>query len=143
MSHGTSDGGAQGLLRTATLIAVLASAGASVCLMLHARGPHASPLLLVIMGTWVIAPFIALQLVDAVSKRWSVLTRTHVSGVRLVVALGSLAVYGDDALGHRTAQAAFVYVVVPLASWLLLAIVVWVAALRSGWQSRQDRHSSE
>ena len=55
----------------------------------------------------------------------------------LVVTLGSLAIYGDDALGHRRAQAAFVYVVVPPASWLLISMVVPIAALISRRLSRR------
>lgn len=63
------------------------------------------------------------------------MTRAALYGVMLVVTLGSLAIYGDDAMGHRTAKAAFVYVAVPPASWLLTAIVVPIAALISRRQS--------
>jgi hypothetical protein len=50
----------------------------------------------------------------------------------LVLALGSLPIYGNDALRPPRAKAAFVFVVVPLVSWLLIAIVVPVTALVFG-----------
>jgi hypothetical protein len=90
------------------------------------------PLFLVVLFTgWVLSPFVALVLADIASKRWSALTRAALYGVMLVLAVGSLAIYGDDALRPRRAQAAFVFVVVPPASWLLIATVVPIAALIS------------
>lgn len=137
VSQGSPEGGFLKPLRAAALIALLAGAVGSVGLMLRA-GQRTPRFLLVLFLIWVLAPFMALAWATAVSKRWSVLTRVTLYGVMLVVALGSLAVYGDDALGHRRAQAAFVYVVVPPASCLLTAIVLPIAALISGRQSRRD-----
>jgi len=120
------------------MIAVLAGAAGSICFWFHAsRHP---PLLIVLLFLiWVLSPFAMLVLADAVSRRWSVLTRATLYIVMLVVALGSLAIYGDDALGHRTTKAAFVYVIVPPVSWLLTAIAVPIAALMSGsWSRRGD-----
>ena len=130
------EGGFLGRLRAAALIAVLVGAVGSVGLMLRA-GRRSPRLLLVLFAIWVLSPFMALVLANVVSKRWSVLTRATLYSVTLVVTLGSLAIYGDDALGHRRAQAAFVYVVVPPVSWLLVAIVVPIAALISGRLSRR------
>jgi len=89
------------------------------------------------MAIWVLSPFIALVLANVVSKRWSSLTRATLYGVMLAVTLGSLAIYGDDATGHRRPQAAFVFVLVPPASWLLIAIAVPIAAFISGRLSRR------
>ena len=74
----------------------------------------------------------ALVLAHVVSKRWSALTRATLYSVMLVLTLGSLAMYRDVALGPPRAKTAFVFVVVPPASWLLIAIVVPIAALISG-----------
>ena len=136
VSRGRPEGGFLGHLRAAALIALLAGAGGSVGLMLRA-GQRSPRLLLVVFTLWVLSPFMALVLADMVSKHWSVLTRATLYGVMLVVTLGSLAVYGDDAFGHRRAQAAFVFVLVPPASWLLIAIVVPIAAFISGRLSRR------
>ncbi|MEY2528186.1 MAG: hypothetical protein QOJ05_276 [Verrucomicrobiota bacterium] len=65
------------------------------------------------MAFWVLSPFAILAWLNLVSKPWPILTRATVYWVTLVITLGTLAVCGDDAVGHRRAQAAFVYVIVP------------------------------
>ncbi len=138
VSQGRREGGFLGLLRTAALIAVPAGAVGSVGLMLHAGRRNNSRILLVLFAIWVLSPFMALIMADVVSKRWPVLTRATLYCVMLVLTLGSLAIYGDVALGPPRAQTAFVFVVVPPASWLLVGIVVPIAALVSGRLSRRD-----
>jgi hypothetical protein len=109
--RGRAEGGFLGFLRAAALIAMLAGGAASLGLLFHAsRRP---PPLMAIFVVWVLSPFVALVFANAVSRRWSVLTRATLYGVMLVVALGSLAIYGNGALRPRRAEAAFVYVVVP------------------------------
>ncbi len=128
-------GGFLRFLRAAALIAVLAGAVGSFGLMLRA-GQRTPRFLLALFAIWVLSPFVALVWAYVVSKRWSVLTRAALYSVMLLAALGSLAVYGADALWPRKAQPAFVFVVVSPASWLLIAIVVPLAALISGRLSR-------
>ena len=136
-SRRKTEGGFLVLFHAAALIAVLAGAVGSVGLMLHAGHRNPSRLLLVLFALWVLSPFIALVLANMVSKRWSVLTRAALYTVMLVLAVGSLAIYGDVALGPPRTKTAFVFVVVPPASWLLIAIVVPIAALISGKPSRR------
>ncbi len=138
VSRGRTAAGFLGLLRVAALIAVLAGAVGSVGLMLRA-GQRTPRLLLVLFVIWVLSPFVALVLAHVLSKRWSVLTRATLYSVMLVITLGSLAAYGADvAFGPPKAKAAaFVFVVVPPVSWLLIAIVVPLAALISGSRSRR------
>ena len=133
-----TEGGFHGLLHAAALIAVLAGAVGSVGLMLHAGRNNPSRLLLVLFALWVLSPFLALVLANMVSKRWSVLTRATLYTVMLVLAVGSLVIYGVVALGPPRPKTAFVFVVVPPASWLLIAIAVPIAALISGRQSRRS-----
>jgi hypothetical protein len=124
------------VLRRAALIAVLVGAAGSIGFLLGA-GQRPSLLLLVIMVSWVLAPFLALAVAGIVSKRWTLTIRATLYSVMLVVTLGSLAAYVDDALRPRKAQAAFVFVMAPLVSWLLMAITIPIAALMSRRQSRQ------
>jgi len=137
VSRGTPEAGLIARLRVAALIAVLAGAGGSVGLMLYVGRHNDSRLLLVLFAIWVLSPFMALLFAHVVSKRWSVLTRATLYGVMLVLTFGSLAIYGDVALGPPRAKTAFVFVVVPPASWLLIAIVAPIAALISGKLSRR------
>ena len=131
------EGGLLGLLRAAALIAVLAGAAGSVGLMLHAGRRNNSRILLLLFAFWVLSPFMALIWANVVSKRWPVLTQATLHSVMLVLTLGTLAIYGYVALTPPRAQAAFVFVVVPPASWLLIAIVVATAALKSRRLSRR------
>lgn len=131
------EGGFLGHLRAVALIAVVVGAAGSFGLFLRA-GQRTPPFLLVLMAIWVLSPFIVLVWANVVSKHWSSPTQATLYGVMLAVTLGSLAIYGDDAMGHRRPQAAFVYVLVPPASWLLIAIAVPIAAFISGRLSHRD-----
>ena len=135
-SRGRPDVGFPGRLRAVALIAVVAGAVGSIGLWIHAT-QHPPLTIVVLFVIWVLSPFVALLLADVVSKRWSVLTRATLHSVMLVVTLGSLAIYGYDALRPRKAQAAFWYVLVPPFSWLLIAVVVPIAALISRRMSRR------
>jgi hypothetical protein len=127
-----------GRLGAAALIAVLAGAVGSVGLMLRAGHRNPSRLLLGLFALWVLSPFGALVVAHKLSSRWSVLTRTTLYSLMLLITLGTLAIYGYVALGPPRAQTAFVFIVVPPASWLLTAIVILVTALMSGSVSRRD-----
>jgi hypothetical protein len=135
-SRGRPDGGFVGVLHAVALTAVVAGAGGSVGLMLWVGHRNPSRVLLVLFAIWDLSPFVALLLANKVSKRWSVLTRATLYGVMLILTLGSLAFYGDVVWRPRP-QPAFVFLVVPLGSWLLMTIVVAVGALISGRLSRR------
>ena len=130
-TRGRPDGGSLGLLRAVALTAVVAGALGSSGLMLWVGHRNPSRVLIVLFVIWDLSPFIALILADIVSKRWSVPTRATLYGVMLIIALGSLAFYGDVVWRPRP-QPAFMFLVVPLGSWLLMTIVVPIAALVSG-----------
>ena len=132
-SLGTPDGGFLGFLRTVAVIAVVVGAVGSVGSMLVEGHP---PMFLRILFTiWVLSPFVALVLANMVSKRWSVTTRATLYCVMLVVTLTSLAIYGYFVLRPHESTPTFVFLVVPLGSWLLIAIVVPMAAFISGRRS--------
>ena len=117
------------------MVAVLAGAAVSVGLLLRATSRNPSPLLVALLAAWVFSPFGALLLADAAARRWSAPTRAALHGVTLAIVLGSLVVYGADALWPRASQAAFVFIAVPPASWLLGATVLGVAAFIVGRRS--------
>jgi len=116
------------------LIGLAAGAIGSVGLMLLAgRAAHRNPprFLLVLFAIWVLAPFMALAAADVVSKRWSAFTRATLHGLAVVLTLAPLAIYGHAVLRPPRSTPAFVFVAVPLGSWLLMAMVVPTAALIS------------
>ena len=125
------------LLRAAALVAVVIGAVGSVGLMMSVGHRNPSRLLLALFLIWDVSPFVGLVLAVMISKRWSVITRATLYGLMLIVTLGSLALYGDVVLRPRPQPAAR-FLVVPLGSWLLMTIVIPIAALVSGRLSRRD-----
>jgi len=136
-SRGRPDGGFLGLLRVVSLVAVVAGAVGSVGLMLRA-GQRTPRFLLVLFTIWVLSPFVALLWANILSKRWSVVTRATLYCVTLVVTLGSLAIYGELVVLRPPGSAnAFLFVIVPPATWVFMTIVVPTIALISGRLSRR------
>lgn len=136
-SRGRPDNGFPRLLHAVALIAGVAGAVGSVGLMFWVGHRNPSRVLLALFLIWDLSPFVALWVADMVSKRWSFITRATLHIVTLVIALSSLALYGDVVWRPRP-QPAFRFLVVPFGSWLLMIIVVPVAALVSGRRSRRD-----
>jgi hypothetical protein len=136
VNRGKTEGWLFGL-RTAAEVAVLAGAVGSVGFLLRATNRNPSQLLVVLLAIWVVSPFVALLWANIAAKRWPVLTRVTLYGMMLVVPLSSLAIYVADALWPRNSQGAFVFIVVPPASWLLSGIVVLIAAFISDGRSRR------
>ena len=110
-------------LRVAALIAVVAGAAGSLGLMFRVGARPNSRLLILLFTLWVLAPFVALVLADVISKRSSVRTRATLHGVMMLLSLGSVALYADVAFGPPRPQPAFMFLVVPLASLVLIAII--------------------
>jgi hypothetical protein len=126
------DTGFLSVLHKVALIAMIAGAAGSVTLMLHAGRRQESRVLIVLFGIWVLSPFVAGVVASSVSKRWAALTQATLCMVIVVLTLGSLAIYGDVAYGYTKAKVGFIFLVVPLASWLITAVAVATAALISG-----------
>lgn len=123
-------------LRVAALISMAVGIAGSFFLFLRA-GQRTPRLLLIGMAIWMLSPFLVLGWAHLISKRWSPLVRMTLYCLMVVVPLFSLLVYGDDAVAHHRTKAAFVYVAVPPASWLLIAIALSAAAFIS---RRHFRH---
>ena len=131
-----------GFLRGTALLSVLVGAVGSLGLMLYA-GRHQNSLILIVLFTlWELSPFVALVWAHVVSKHWLILNQVLLSGVMLVLSLGSLTLYGYVSLGPPRPRPAFVFLVVPLGSWLLIAIVLSLSALLSGRRSRRSGSSN-
>jgi hypothetical protein len=135
-SRGRAEGGFTGLLHAVALTALVAGAAGSVGLMLWVGHRNPSRVLILLFVIWDLSPFMALLFADMISKNWSVITRATLHIVMLVLALSSLALYGDVVLRPRP-QPAFMFLVIPFGSWLLMMTVVPIAALISGRRSRR------
>jgi len=102
-----------------------------MALMLYAGRGNQHILVTVLFVFWVLAPFVTLAWADRMSVRWSVVTRTTLHWMTLVITVGSLAIYVHRVLRPPRTTGAFVFVAVPVASCLVAAIAVAVAALLS------------
>ena len=120
------------LLRVVALFAIAIGAAGSVGLMLYAGRRNPSRLLILMFVIWVLSPFVLLALASIVSKRWSDVTRATLYVVTLVLTFSTLAIYAQRAFGPPRPQAAFMFIVLPPVSWVLSAIVVGIAGLKSG-----------
>lgn len=129
------ESGFLGSLHAAALIVAVTGAIGSFGFMLRVGNRNNSRLLLLLFAIWVLSPFVALILAHTVSRRWADLTRATLYSLMLVLALGSLTLYGDVALGPPRPQPAFRFLVVPAASWLLIAVAMTLAAFLSGKRS--------
>jgi len=112
----------QGDMRSAALILVAAGAAGSVGFLVYAAR-HSPPLLMIMIGSWVLAPFVGLFLADIFSKQWPPRPRKAVYSLTLAVPLCSLVAYGSDFQWPRTPRAAM-FVLVPGVSWLVIAAVL-------------------
>jgi len=130
-SLGMPETGFLGSLRVAALIVAVTGAIGSLGFMLRVGERNNSRLLILLFAIWVLSPFVALVLAYTVSKRWAVLTRATLYSLMLVIALVSLTLYGDVALGPPRPQPAFRFLVIPGASWLLILILIPIAAFLS------------
>jgi hypothetical protein len=120
------------VLQRTALVTVLAGAAGSLGLMLRAGRHQKSQILILLFTIWVLSPFVCFALTNVVSKRWTTLARATLYLVILIVTVASLAIYGVVAFGYTNVKVGFVFLVVPLASWLLIGIVVVMATLVSG-----------
>ena len=117
-------------LRAAALAALLAGAIGSVGFTLWA-GRHNSSIILPILFTlWVLCPFFALFWAKRAAKRWSIGARATLYCAMLICALGSLAIYAYVVLGPPRPKPASVFLMVPTASLVFVAISVAIAARR-------------
>jgi hypothetical protein len=117
-------------LRTAARTALLLGAAGSIALMLRAGARQRSIVLILLFTGWVLSPFLALALANVRSRAWQAATRTALYGAMIGVSFISLSIYTLNAL-FPGAKAGFIYLVVPAACWVLIAIAFATAAALS------------
>jgi uncharacterized membrane protein len=125
------------LLRIIALVLLLAGAGASLGLTLYAGRKNNSIILIVLFAMWVLSPFVALILANMISKSWHTLTRVTLYCLILIVTLGSLFGY-SGVLSPPGAKPAFVFLIIPLLSWFLMATLMLTVRSRSRRLSRRN-----
>ena len=108
-----------------------------ICLLLltlASRGRVA--VLTLIFIVWVLLPFLLLAVFDRVSRSWTNPCRSVVRVMTVVVPVGNVIAYAQDAVWPRAAQRAFVWTITPPVSLLAIAIPVLVTALATRNRNR-------
>ena len=117
-------------LRRVARTALAIGAAGSLALMVYAGRNNRSIGLVLLFTAWVSSPYVALAVADRWANHWEPLLRSAFYGVMVAISLGSLLVYGFDALQPRP-QAAFFYVLVPPSCWIIGgAVLATVAVIR-------------
>ena len=114
-------------LPIAARTALSVGAAGSVLLMMRAGARQRSVVLILLFTGWVLSPFFMLALVNLRARTWQPHTRTALYGAMFGVAFISLSVYALHALLPGM-KAGFIYLVVPAACWLLIAMAFATAA---------------
>jgi len=117
-------------LRTVARLALAAGAAGSVLLMMRAGARQRSIVLVLLFTGWVLSPFLALALANVRAAAWQPVTRTALYGAMLGVSFISLSVYTLHALIPGM-KSGFIYLVVPGACWVLIAMAFATTAALS------------
>src|SRR2546421_1965012 len=114
------------VFRGIALTVTLAGAAGSLACMFHVGSRQRSLLLIALFTFWVASPFVGLLSAAIVSTRWPSPTRVTLYSAMLVITIGSLAIYGRVAFGAPMAKPASMFLIVPLASWVVIAMAALV-----------------
>ena len=116
----------QSFLRATALIVALAGVVGSLYFMFSASRKQSSIILLALFTTWVLSPFVGLFISNKISNRWTVTARSLLYWFIIVLTIGSLVTY-SGAFNTPHTKNAFIFLVVPLISWILLIVTVLTA----------------
>ncbi len=109
------------LFHRIAVLMVLAGAAGSLGFTIYAGRHNSSAVLAVLFYGWVLSPFVTLLLVNAVVHRKSTLERLALYTLMVLITLGSLIVY-SGMWSPPNAKPAFVFLMIPLLSWLFMGI---------------------
>jgi uncharacterized YccA/Bax inhibitor family protein len=118
------------MLNKLAMVLLLIGATGSLYFVLHAGRNNKSAVLVSLFVIWGLSPFLGLMLANIVSRSWSFSTRMMLYGLTVLVTFGSLVCYAG-VFCLAAAKPAAKFLIVPLISWLLIAIIIPVSISRS------------
>jgi hypothetical protein len=107
---------------------VMAGAACSLGFTLYTGRNNSSVPLILIFSGWVVSPFIALLLINIITKRWQVFNRLILYGLMVSLTVGSMVIY-SGLWSPPGAKTAFVFLVVPLLSWSMIGMILLATKL--------------
>ncbi len=115
------------LFHRIAVLMVLVGGGCSLGFTVYTGQHSGSIVLIVLFSGWVLSPFVTLLLVNAVAERWSTLERLSHYSLMVFITIGSLVVY-SGLWSPPDAKPAFVFLMVPLVSWLAIGSAYLISA---------------
>lgn len=115
----------------ASRVVLIAGAVGSVGLMLFAGRSNTHVLITIGFVFWVLAPFALLALAERKSADWAPATRATLHTLTVLIAVGSLAVYAYRAAVPPRSTGAFLFVIVPPVSVILVLVALAIASVMS------------
>ena len=112
------------------LILIIGSVG-SLALMLYAGRSNTHILITIGFIFWVLAPFALLALAERRSASWAPAMKTTLETMIWIVVLGSLVIYAYRAAVPPRATGAFLFVIVPPVSVVLVLVALVIVSVRS------------
>lgn len=113
-------------MRNAARFCAISGVVGAVALMMHAA-PRMPALLVVLIGGWVMAPFVILAVVESVAARWPAPVQATTQAVMVATAIVSVAIYAATAFGPPRPKPAFYFVLVPPVSVAIAAVAIGIA----------------
>jgi len=113
-------------LRTAALILLVVGAVGSLYFMFNASRNQKSILLITLFSGWILSPFVGLFLTEKFCKHWIVHVSSFFYWLMIILTIASLLGY-SGALNTPKTKNAFVFLIIPLISWLLMIISILIA----------------
>jgi len=111
--------------------ALIVGAIGSLALMLYAGRSNTHILITVGFIVWVVAPFALLALAERRSGAWAPKTRATLSILTLVIVISSLATYAYRAVKPPSTTGAFLFVLVPPVSVVLVLVTLGIVSVMS------------
>lgn len=109
-------------------LALLAGAVGSLALMLYAGRSNTHVLITVGFVFWVLAPFALLALAERRSGTWAPKTRATLNILTTGITVGSLAIYAYRAVRPPSTTGAFLFVLVPPVSVVLVLVTLGIVS---------------
>ena len=118
------------LLQTMAMVVAIVGAIGSLYFMFEAGRNQKSLLLIALFTAWVLSPFVGLFLATKTSNRWITPAHASLYWLLIILAIGSLVAY-SGVLTPSGTKGAFIFLVAPFASWVVIVIIFLISKKRS------------
>jgi hypothetical protein len=128
-------------IRALAIAILIAGAAASAGMVYYMGRNNKSVLLILIFVAWVLGPFVALIGAHVISKRLPVRMRVTLPYHSFFITFASVVAYSGILLPQGT-KPAFIFIVMPVFSWVVMIITFFLAASRSKKVSQKNAGDS-